>query len=286
MSEPTVALALGAGGVRGLAHVHALEALDELGLRPVAIAGTSIGAIMGAAYASGMSGNQIHTYARERFQNRMELLADMWKLRPERVRQFLDEGGPRLGEINIERVADIFLPSQVVENFSQLQIPLQVVATDYYAHRDHVFRSGLLRPALAASAAIPAVFLPVKIDGDVFIDGGITNPAPFDKLAGLADIIVAIDVCGGPQGERGKRPRKVDVVYAASQLMQHSIVRAKAERFQIDICIRPDISRFRALDFLKTQRILEASRPLKEDLKHELCVAIDGFMKRRSGQAS
>ncbi len=282
MSEPTVALALGAGGARGIAHVHALAAFDDLGLRPVAIAGTSIGAIMGAAYASGMSAGEIHSYVHERFQNRLELLADMWKLRPERVSQFLEEGGPRLGEINIERVVDQFLPSQIVTDFSQLQIPLQVIATDYYAHCDHVFGSGSLHLALAASAAIPAVFLPVKIEGDVFIDGGMTNPVPFDKLAGSADIIVAVDVSGGPQGERGKRPGKVDVVYAASQLMQLSIVRAKTEHYQLDICMRPNIARFRALDFLKTDRILNGSLPLREDLKRELGAAMDDFMKRRN----
>jgi len=75
----------------------------------------------------------------------------------------------------------------------------------------------------------------------------------------------------------------VDAVYAVSQLMQQSIVRAKAERYQLDVCMRPDIARFRALDFLKTQRIVETSRPLKEDLKRNLSAAIDDFAKRRNG---
>lgn len=281
MSEATVALALGAGGARGLAHIRALQALDDLGLKPAVIAGSSIGAIVGAGYASGMSGDDMDAYVRARFENRFELLASLWKLRPNDVSQFMSEGGPRLGEISIERVVDVFLPDRIVQDFSELEIPLNVVATDYYAQRDHVFRSGALRPALAASAAIPAVFLPVKIDGEIYVDGGMTNPAPFDTLGGRADIIAAIDVSGGPSGERGTRPGKVDIMYASTQLMQHAIIDAKAENHQLDICLRPDVGHFRALDFLRTDSILMASLPLREEFKRTLGAAIEAFDTRR-----
>ena len=283
MSEPTVALALGAGGARGLAHIRALQALDDLGIRPSAISGSSIGAIVGAGYASGMSGDDMHAYVRARFENRFDLLASLWKLRPDDVTQFMAEGGPRLGEISIERVVDVFLPERIPEDFSGLEIPLQVVASDYYARRDHVFRSGALRTALAASAAIPAVFLPGKIGGEIYVDGGMTNPAPFDKLGGCADIVAAIDVSGGPVGERGTRPGKVDVMYASSQLMQYSIIEAKAESHQLDICLRPDVAGFRALDFLRTDSILKASLPLREEFKRALGAAMDNFIKCQNG---
>ncbi len=286
MSEPTVALALGAGGARGLAHIHVLQAFDDLGLKPAIIAGSSIGSIIGAGYASGMSGGDMYAYVRERFENRFELLASLWKLRPDDVTQFLAEGGLRLGEISIERVVDVFLPEQIARNFSELKIPLRVIATDYYAQREHVFRSGALRPALAASSAIPAVFLPVKIGSDVYVDGGMMNPAPFDTLKGHADIIAAIDVCGVPTGERGTRPGKVDMMYAATQLMQHAIIEAKAETHQLDIWLRPDVGRFRALDFLKTDSILKASLPLREDFKRALGAAMESFGKSPNGSPS
>jgi len=275
--QPTVALALGAGGARGIAHVHVFEALDDMGVRPVAIAGTSIGAIMGAAYASGMSGADIGAYVTKSFRDRAKLIADLWKLRPQDVRQFLGEGGPRLGEINIERVLNVFLPPQIPADFSQLGIPLKVVATDYYAHRDRVFQTGPLRPVLAASAAMPAVFLPVIIDGEVFIDGGTTNPASFDTLQDAADIIVVVDVTGGPLGDQGVRPRKIDVIYAGSQLMQQSIVRAKAEHYRPDVHLRPSVDAFRVLDFLKTETVLHDSKPLRDELKKELGTAIERF---------
>ncbi|MEM8743516.1 MAG: patatin-like phospholipase family protein [Pseudomonadota bacterium] len=283
MSEPTLALALGAGGARGLAHIRALQALDDLGIKPAAIAGSSIGSIIGAGYASGMSGDDMHDYVRARFENRFDLLASLWKLRPDDVGEFMAEGGPRLGEISIERVIEVFLPEQIGEDFSGLEIPLKVVATDYYAHRDHVFSSGALRTAVAASAAIPAVFLPVKIDGEIYIDGGMTNPAPFDKLAGSADIVAAIDVCGGPFGERGTRPGKVDVMYASVQLMQSSIIRAKAETHQLDICLQPDVASFRALDFLRTDGILTASLPLRDEFKRAVTAAMDNLIKCPDG---
>src|SRR5680860_537120 len=176
MSQPTFAIALGAGGARGLVHIHVLQALDEMGITPVAIAGASIGAILGAGYASGLSARNIEDYVRERFQNRFKLLADLWKLRPNSVSAFMKDGGPRLGDINIERVLTLFLPPELVDDFSDLKNPLQIVATDYYGHCDKVFCKGPLRPAIAASAATPAVFRPVIIDGVVYIDGGMTNP--------------------------------------------------------------------------------------------------------------
>ena len=87
---------------------------------------------------------------------------------------------------------------------------------------------------------------------------------------------------GGPEGPRGTLPRRVDLMYAASQLMQKSISRAKAERCRPDIWLMPDVARFRALDFLKTDRILEASRPLRDDLKRALEAALAAFPERKA----
>lgn len=279
MSGPTVAIALGAGGARGLAHVHALEALDDLGVVPVAISGTSIGGIMGAGYAAGLSGAEIHAYVDERFRNRFKLLADFWRTRPDTVRAFITDGGPRFGELNLERILDLFLPEAIPHDFADLKIPLQVVTTDYYGHCDKVFSTGPLRPVLAASAAMPAVFRPLLIDGTVLIDGGMTNPVSFDLIEDKADIIVAIDACGGPRGPAGKRPRKIDVMYASSQLLQLSVTREKRKIHHVDVYVRADVSQFRALDFHKTNKILQTTRPLREELKHKLEAAISAHEK-------
>ncbi|MBL1406521.1 MAG: patatin-like phospholipase family protein [Rhizobiales bacterium] len=281
MTQPTIGIALGAGGARGLVHIHILQALDELGITPVCMSGTSIGAILSAGYASGLTAQEIEDYTRKRFADRWKLLADLWKLRPDSVKTFMSDGGPRFGEINIERVLDIFLPPNVCDNFADLKIPLHIVATDYYAHCDKIFTQGPLRSAIAASAAIPAVFLPVKIDGTVLIDGGMTNPTPFDLLNGKADIIVAIDVAGGPNVDNGqgssKRPNKIDVMYASPQLMQLTIANEKAKTNQLDLLVRPEMGKVRALDFIKTKQILDSTADLKDTFKRDLMNVMDNF---------
>lgn len=279
MTQPTIGLTLGAGGARGLVHIHILQAFDELGLKPVSMSGTSIGAIMAASYGSGLNAKEIDEYTREQFADRWKLLADLWKLRPDSVKDFMADGGLRLGEINIERVLDLFLPKNVCNDFSNLKIPLQIVATDYYGHCDKVFNSGPLRPAIAASAAIPAVFLPVKIDDTVLIDGGMTNPTPFDLLKGHADIIIAVDVAGGPEAANGQRPNKIDVMYATPQLMQLTITNEKAKTNPLDILVRPEIGKIRALDFIKTNEILDSTITLKDNFKRDLEKAILNFKR-------
>ncbi len=272
---PSVALALGGGGARGIAHIHVFEVLDELGLEPVAIAGTSIGAVMGAGYAAGMSGAAIRDYALNTFRHRHELLAKLWKLRPESLKAFFAEGGIRLGEINIERVMDIFLPPDLPDDFADLKIPFAAVATDYYGQQQTVLTSGRLRTAVSASAAIPAIFSPVVVDGTVLIDGGMTNPTPHDVLADSADIVIAVDVIGGPEGKPGEQPGKIDVLFGSSQLLMRTIATAKRQISPPDILIEPVVSQFRVLDFLKTEEILDASSQIKDDLRLALEQRID-----------
>jgi len=191
--SPTFGIAFGGGGARGLAHIHVIEALDELGIRPVAIAGSSIGALMGAGMASGMTGREIHDYARSILGTRAEVASRMWKARPGSFAEAV-QGGLHVSQFNVERILKAFLPEAVPERFEDLKIPLKVTATDYFGHKLAVFDSGDLPSALAASAAIPAVFRPVTRDGRMLIDGGIYNPVPFDLIEHDADIVVAVDV--------------------------------------------------------------------------------------------
>src|SRR5690606_18670885 len=120
---------------------------------------------------------------------------------------------------NIERILQAFMPEAVPDTFAELKIPLKVTATDFFGHKLAVFSEGDLPSALAASAAIPAVFRPVVRDGRVLIDGGIYNPVPFDLIEHDADIIVAIDVVGAPSDAERKRPTSVDLMFGATQLM-------------------------------------------------------------------
>ena len=283
MSTPTIALALGGGGARGIAHIHVLEALDELGVKPIAIAGTSIGAVMAAGYAAGMSGTDVRDYALKTFHHRKELLAKLWQLRPESLKTFFAEGGLRLGDINVERLMDIFLPPDLPDDFNALSIPLAVVATDYYGQKQAILTSGSLKAAISASAAIPALFRPVIIDDTVLIDGGIVNPTPHDVVAGSADIIIAVDVVGGPEGECGVRPSRIDVLIGSTQLLMGTIAAAKRQISPPDILIQPSVRQFRVLDFLKTEAILDASIKVRDELRAALCQRLGASIESQQG---
>lgn len=272
--SPTFGIAFGGGGARGLAHIHVIEALDELGVRPVAIAGSSIGAIMGAGMAAGISGKEIREHSRFILTHRAEVASRMWRARPDTFAEMM-KGGLRIGQFNVERIVKAFLPEHVPETFATLQIPLKVTATDFFGHRLMVLSEGDLHSALAASAAIPAVFRPVMRDGRLLIDGGIYNPVPFDLIDHEADIVIAIDVVGAPSDAERKRPTTVDLMYGASQLMMQSIIANKLERCRPDILIRPPVSRFRVLDFMKVDAVLDETASVKDEVKRAIETAVE-----------
>ncbi|WP_234189674.1 patatin-like phospholipase family protein [Shinella sp. NM-101] len=266
---PTVAIALGGGGARGLAHIHVIEVLDELGIRPVLIAGASIGAIMGAAMAAGMTGREIREHTLATIGRPGQIMNRLWSLRPAGLSQMV-AGGFRVGQFNLERVLKAFLPDRLPEAFEELSIPLKVIASDYYAQCECVCESGPLLPAIAASAALPAVFRPVVLNGRVMIDGGLWNPVPFDHLAGRADVTIGVDVIGHPPAGTAQVPNSVDSLYGATQLTMRSIVTLKLERSAPDIFLRPDVGRFRVLDFAKAGEVLAASAGMRDELKRAL----------------
>ena len=152
--RPRVAIALGGGGARGIAHVLALEALDEMGIRPVAIAGTSMGAVVGAAYAAGIEGRAIRTHILRVLRNRSDV---MGKLLRARVGRFADlvlrgRGNPVL--LDPEICLDLFWPSGMPSRFEDLDIETIIVATDYLSRNEVAYDAGPLRPAVAGSMAI------------------------------------------------------------------------------------------------------------------------------------
>ena len=266
---PTVAVALGGGGARGLAHIHVIEVLDELGIRPVLISGASIGAIMGASMAAGMTGREIREHTLAALGHPGRIVNRLWNLRPASFADMV-AGGFRVGQFNLERVLKGFLPQTLPETFEGLEIPLKVVTADYYAQCECVCDSGPLLPAIAASAALPAVFRPVMINGRVMIDGGLWNPVPFDHLLGKADITIGVDVIGHPPAGTAEMPNSIDSLYGATQLTMRSIVTLKLEKGAPDIFLRPDVGRFRVMDFIKAEEVLAASAGIRDELKRAL----------------
>ncbi|MGE6743452.1 patatin-like phospholipase family protein [Allorhizobium pseudoryzae] len=265
---PRVALALGGGGARGIAHIAVIEALDEMGIRPVAIAGSSIGAIFGAGMAAGMSGAEIRDFTLETLGNRGTVLNRLWSLGPASMRDMV--GGFRLGHFNLERILTAFLPPQIPARFEDLAIPLKVAVTDYYGQSEVILEEGDLAPAIAASAAIPGLFMPVRINGRIMVDGGIFNPIPYEHVAEGADIVIGVDVVGGPEGDGTHAPNRIESMFGASQLMMQACIALKLKLHPPQLFLRPPVNRFGVLDFLKVREILSETEGVKDELKRGL----------------
>jgi len=270
-TRPSIALALGGGGARGLAHILMLEVFDELGLKPKVIAGTSIGALFGAAYASGLSARLIKAHTEEMLSQRFGIARYLLSARSEPVFKFLNVLPLRSSLLEPGVLLDLMLPSKVARDFADLAIPLKVVATDFYAQEQMVIDQGDLRTAVAASMALPALFTPVTRDGRVLMDGGLVNPLPFDVLNGAADVTVAIDVSGASLGP-GKRlqPTAFAALVSSSQILQRSIVREKLKAQQPDIYIDVEVDEFHVLEFHRFEQVLTAAGRAKEQLKRQL----------------
>jgi NTE family protein len=272
---PRIGLALGGGGARGLSHIHVLEALDDLGLRPAAIAGTSIGAIFGAAAAAGLSGHEVRELTLAALGRPGDVWGRLWNLRP---RSFSDlVGGIPL--FDPEAVLREFLPPEVPDDFTDLAVPFAAVATDFYGVAEIEITAGTLRTAIAASVALPVIFRPVERDGMTLVDGGIVNPLPFDKLPDNVDIVVAVDVIGTPvRPAKRSAPNASEALFGASQVLMHALVAEKLKSRQPDLLFRPPVDHFRVLDFLKVKEILKATASVREDVKRQL----DALVRRQT----
>ena len=268
--KPTIALALGGGGARGLAHICVLETLDELGLEVVALSGTSIGAILGAAYAAGLSGTALRAHVTSTLRNRGEVMSRLLKARVGRFSELVRGAAANPVLLDGEAFLDLFWPTAVPDRFEELKRPLQVVATDYWNRCAAVFETGPLAPAVAGSMAIPGLIRPVKAGERVLVDGGAVNPLPFGLLAGKADLVIACDVTGGPLPGRHAAPKAIEAILGSAQIMQATITNEMLMRSTPDILVRPDVDAFRALDFFRVAQILEASERVKDDLRRQL----------------
>jgi NTE family protein len=266
---PTIALALGAGGARGLAHIAVLEAFDELGIKPVTIAGASIGAMVGAAYAAGVPAKAMCAHAHDVLRDRATLMSALIQSRSGRLTGMLSAfGNPFL--VDGEKFLDRLWPDMVPDRFENLRLPLAVIATDYHARSEAVFKDGPLLPAVAGSIAIPGLVRPVRHGGQILVDGGAVNPLPFDHLIGKADIVAAIDVTGGPPPHASRAPSSFEMMFGTLQIMQGAIVAAKLKIYRPEIVVRPRVERFRMLDFFDARAIMAAAAPAKDALKREL----------------
>jgi NTE family protein len=266
----TFALALGSGGARGLAHIAVIEALDDMGVKPTAIAGSSVGALIGAAYASGMSGKDIRHHVLAVAHNPSETRRRLLAARAGKLSDLLAGAFSQATQMDAEKFCAQFLPDTIPAEFSALAIPLTVMATDLHRREEAALSSGPLRPALAASMAFPGLFRPVDSDGRILVDGGATNPLPFDQLRGRADSVVAVDIFGAAAPERSDRPGAWESVFTTLNIMGATIVAAKQKHAAPDLVLRPNVAIFRTLDFYQASSILRSADVIKDEVKEKL----------------
>jgi NTE family protein len=266
----TFALAFGSGGARGLAHIAVVEALDEMGVKPAAIAGTSLGALIGAGYAAGMSGKDIRHHVIHFAHDRRETMRRLLQVRAGKLTDVLSGGFSQATQLDAEKFCAQFLPDAVPEEFSTLGIPLTVMTSDLHRREELAFSSGPLRPALAASIAFPGLFRPVSLEGRILVDGGATNPLPFDQLFGRADVIVAVDVFGAPGADRRDIPGAWESIFTTILVMGATIVAAKHKHAAPDLVIRPNVGIFRTLDFYQASAIIRSAETIKAEIQEKL----------------
>jgi NTE family protein len=265
-------LALGAGGARGLAHIAVIEALDELGVKPKAIAGSSIGALVGALYACGLTGRAIRRHTLDLAFNRTEVFRRLMGARIGAWSHLLRLGNPVL--LDADRFCGAFLPEGIADDFASLAIPLTLVAADLHARTEVVFSQGPLKPAIAASMAIPGLVQPLQVEGRVLIDGGAVDPLPFTHLVGTADVIIAID-CSVEHGEPDKIPGPWESVFGAITVMGQAIVAEKLKHAQPDLILRPNVGFFGMFDFLQASAILRVAGQMVPEIKDKVATLIE-----------
>jgi len=267
-----IGLTLGGGGVRGLAHVPVLEALDDLGVKPDIISGASVGAIIGALYASGMSGREI----REHINRYLILKDDTWRDIVAKKSDLLKWVAafsaelPRRGLMKTQRFIGYLFSEIKKPTFEELEIPLLVIAADYWTAEEVVFETGDLLPALQASMAVPGVFAPVPIAGKVLIDGGVVNLVPYDHLLERADFTIAVNVSNARNPGKREIPGALESVFGAFNIMQTSALAEKMKHKKPDIYVQPEIQGVRMLDFGKAADIFRQAQPAIDLLRKQL----------------
>jgi NTE family protein len=271
-----IGLALGGGSARGLAHIPLLEVFDEMGLKPAVIAGCSIGALVGAAYASGIPASDLRAHALRLLSNRMGAARYVFGTKRAKLTELLSLKSLSSLHIEGETLARLVMPDGVAAHVEDTAIPLKIVTCDFEHQQERVIVSGPMARAVGASIAIPGVIAAPRIDGRIHVDGGIINPVPFDHVREGMDIVVAIDVTGRPQPSGRKHPSNIELAVGSMLIMFRQIADLRRARNPPDIYIEPPVDRFGASEFFRAAEMLEAAEPAKERLKRALDLRLTG----------
>ncbi len=255
---PKIGLVLGGGAARGFAHVGVIQVLEEAGVRPSLVVGTSAGSLVAAFYASGKTGTQLQQVA-----DTMEeaTFAD-WTLP-------IFSRGMLRGEA-LARYVSAQVQGRLIEN---MLLPLGIVATDLNSGQGVLFQRGDTATAVRASSAVPALFQPVKIAGREYVDGGLVSPVPVRYARQMgAELIIAVDISSAPEGNAAGDTLQI-------LLQTFSIMGKSINRFELhdaDVVVRPSLVGVASSDFAARRRAIQAGRVAMQALLPQLRAAMDG----------
>lgn len=232
-------LALSGGGARGIIHVGVLHAFEEVGFKPVCVAGTSMGAIVGALYANGMKPEKM-----------LELISDRGFLRLFSLKASFTA----LLEMSyLKKILQEHLP----ETFEELELPFSAAVTNLTRHEVEIFSSGSLHQAVLASASIPVLFPPVLINEDLYIDGGVIDNLPASACKPHCNKVLGVEVNFGNFTTDLKNMKNVAIEVFYIMLNNNSLPGIR----NCDSLIRPQLSsEFQFLDFTKSEKLFEIGR--------------------------
>lgn len=236
---PAIGLALGGGFARGIAHIGVLRVLEEAGIPVRVVTGTSVGALIGAAYCSGLSCDELDAVAHA---VRFTTFA-RWTL-------------SRFGFASNDRMVSFLDRTLKVKTFEELRIPLGVTATDFNTGEGVVFHSGSITEAVRASCAYPGMFLPVEIRGRYLIDGMLSHPVPTRPVREMgAQRVLAVHLKG--TWAKGGPPRHLfDVIGQSFAIAQDAM--SSLWRDAADLVIEPDVAGFAYDDFKRADDLIRA----------------------------
>ena len=239
---PKLGLALGGGAARGFAHIGVLQVLEEEGIKPSLVVGTSAGSVVASFYASGKTGQQL------------QWLADTMD-----ETQFTDWANPFSGRGILRGEAlGKYINSQLNGmKIEDMKLPLGIVATDLRTGDGILFRRGDVATAVRASSAVPSVFEPVQIAGKDYVDGGLVSPVPVRYARQMgADLVLAIDISSRP--EDAKTTDMLKVLLQTFSIMGKSI--SQLELAQADVVVRPALPDIGSTEFSARKKSIEAGR--------------------------
>ncbi len=258
---PRIGLALGGGAARGFAHVGVIQVLEENGIRPVLVTGTSAGSLVAAIYASGKTGAQLQRVA----ETMEEAAITDWTLP-------IFSRGMLRGEA-LARYVNSQVGGRLIEEFP---MPLGIVATDLNTGKDVVFQRGDTGTAVRASSAVPALFQPVRIAGHDYVDGGLVSPVPVGAARKMgAELVIAVDISNMPEGSL--TGGTLEILLQTFSIMGKSI--NNFELRDADIVVRPALMGVSSADFGARKRSIEAGRQAMLRLMPDLKAAIAARMR-------